>query len=259
MRAYTPAEKFQFKNALLVALTVSILCIAVHLFFLVSHVPKYNWSIYPRDLSQWYGIFTGQFIHASWSHLFSNLPPLFVTTLVMFFFYRSIGWASYFLILSLTGMMVFILGRNYSHIGASGLVYGLIAFIFFSGIFRRNVKSIALMTIMVIMYSGYLAGFFPTEERVSWESHLFGAIAGLWTAFVFRNFREADELDASDPYSTEEEEEPQYFLPRDIFEKTKTERQREQEQQQSNSWTSNSTLDDLWNPHPWRGSRDQDL
>lgn len=50
------------------------------------------------------------------------------------------------------------------------------------------------MTIMVIMYSGYLAGFFPTEERISWESHLFGAIAGLWTAFIFRNFREHDEV-----------------------------------------------------------------
>ncbi|MBK8956011.1 MAG: rhomboid family intramembrane serine protease [Saprospiraceae bacterium] len=220
-------EKENLQNALIVALSVSLLCVLVHLFFLVSQIPKYNWSIYPRDFSQWYGIITGQFIHAGWGHLFSNLPPLFITSGVLFYFYRSIGWSSLFLILTMTGLMVFFLGRNYSHIGASGLVYGLISFIFFSGIFRRNVKSIALMAVMVIMYSGYLAGFFPTEERVSWESHIFGTIAGLWAAYVFRNYREFDERQIPD-WREEQSSASEYFLPRDVFERTKEERRQEE-------------------------------
>ncbi|MBK9108394.1 MAG: rhomboid family intramembrane serine protease [Saprospiraceae bacterium] len=226
MNEFIHKEKEHLRNALSIALSVSVLCLLVHLLFLVSPIPKYNWSIYPRDFSQWYGIITGQFIHASWGHLFSNLPPLFITTGVLFYFYRSIGWASYFLILTITGLMVFILGRNYSHIGASGLVYGLISFIFFSGIFRRNVKSIALMGIMVVMYSGYLAGFFPTEERGSWESQLFGAVVGLWTSFVFSNYREFDEHQVPE-WKNEKAEAKEFFLPRDTFDKTKEERKRD--------------------------------
>lgn len=221
-------EKAVFFYALKIAIGLSLLCILVHLFFLVVPIHKYDWSIYPRDFSQLYGIITGQFIHATWGHLFSNLPPLFVTTLVLFFFYRSIGWSSFSLILTATGFMVFLFGRNYSHIGASGLIYGLISFIFFSGIFRRNVKSIVLMTIMVIMYSGYLAGFFPTEERVSWESHLFGAIAGLWTAFIFRNYRESDEEPIQFEWKGKDRTPKEFYLRRDVFEKTIKEREEEQ-------------------------------
>jgi membrane associated rhomboid family serine protease len=138
-------EKLALVYALKISLGLSFLCIAVHVIFSLFNIPKYEWSIYPRDLGQWYGILTGQFIHASWGHLFSNVPPLFVTTLLLFFFYRSIGWAGLSLILVLTGFMVFLFARNYSHIGASGLVYGLISFIFFSGLFRRNIRSYSLV------------------------------------------------------------------------------------------------------------------
>ena len=138
-------QRDHFIYSLKIALGIVVFCIIVHLIFIIIPTPKYYWSIYPRDLGQWYGIFTGHYIHASWGHLASNLPPL-------------------------------------------------IAFVFFSGIFRRNIKSVVLMVIMVIMYSGYTAGFIPTDEKVSWESHLFGAIAGLWTAFIFRNYREKDEV-----------------------------------------------------------------
>ncbi|MBK6546885.1 MAG: rhomboid family intramembrane serine protease [Saprospiraceae bacterium] len=234
-------EKERFFNSLNVALSVSILCILVHLVFLILPIHKYDWSIYPRDLGQWYGIFTGQFIHASWGHLFSNLPPLFITTLVLFYFYRTIGLASFSLLLMATGFMVFLFGRNYSHIGASGLVYGLISFIFFSGIFRRNVKSIVLMTIMVIMYSGYLAGFFPTDERVSWEAHLFGAIAGLWTAFIFRKYRESDEEPIKYDWKGQDRTPKEYFLQRNSFEKTISEREQENSDLQDSQDFQNTT------------------
>jgi membrane associated rhomboid family serine protease len=235
-------EKAILFYSLKVAIGFAVLCIVVHLIFLILPIHKYDWSIYPRDVGQIYGIITGQFIHASWGHLLTNIPPLLVSTWVLFYFYRSIGWSSFTLILMITGFMVFLFARNSSHIGASGLIYGLISFIFFSGIFRRNVKSIILMIIMVIMYSGYMAGFFPMEEKISWESHLFGAIAGLWTAFVFRNYREHDEEPIVFDWKGIDRAPAELYFPRDLFDKTLEERSREQELQ--NDETNESIIRD---------------
>ncbi len=210
--------------SLKVALGVCFFCIFVHIFFLISPYPNYYFSIFPRTINQWYGIFTGHYIHGSWVHLFSNIPPLLVTIGMIFFFYRSIGWAVYSLIWILTGFAVFMFARQYSHVGASGLVYGFISFIFFSGIFRRNVKSIALMVIVAIMYSGYSAGFLPSDAKISWESHLFGAIAGAWTAFIFRNYRENDEIEEKFEWKGQDRTPKDFFLPRDAFQKTKLDR-----------------------------------
>ncbi len=215
-----------FYYSLKVSLGVCLLMVVVHLIFSFAPIPKYNWSIYPRDVSQWYGIVTGQFIHSSWGHLFSNIAPLLVTIVVLFFFYHSISWAVFIMIILLTGFSVFVLGRNLSHIGASGMVYGLISFIFFSGIFRRNKKSIALAAIMVLMYGGYTAGFLPNQPGVSWESHILGALSGLWVSFIFKNYAEIDEKE-------QRQQRPQqplakeYYLPRDTFEKTLAQRQEE--------------------------------
>ena len=84
------------------------------------------------------------------------------------------------------------------------------------------------MTIMVIMYSGYLAGFFPSDEKVSWESHLFGAIAGLWTAFIFRNYRESDEEPIQYDWKHKDKAPKEHYLPRDVFEKTIEVREQEE-------------------------------
>ncbi|MDQ3141017.1 MAG: rhomboid family intramembrane serine protease [Bacteroidota bacterium] len=235
-------QKEKLIHSLWVAGGLSALMIFLHLLFLILPVDKLYWGIFPRDFHQWYGIFTGHFIHSSWSHLFSNLPPLVVTTLLIFFFYRSIGWAVLSLTLIATGFAVFIFARSSTHIGASGLVYGLIAFVFFSGLFRRNIKSIALTGIVAILYSGYSAGFLPIDEQVSWESHLFGAIAGLWTAFIFKNYREHDDNDKLYDWKGLDRTPKDYFLERDTFEKTIAEREEEEQKKkeadQQNSWNS---------------------
>jgi membrane associated rhomboid family serine protease len=232
-------QKALFLNSVYISLGVCILMIVIHLMVSILQVPKYNWSIYPRDIQQWYGIVTGQFIHSSWGHLLSNLAPLSVTIVMLFFFYKSISWAVFILILCLTGFSVFIFGRNLSHIGASGLVYGLISFMLFSGLFRRNIKSIVLASIMIIMYSGYTAGLVPTQPGVSWESHILGALSGLWTSFIFRNSREGDEIPVRYDWQGADRSPKDFFLERDTFEKTIAEREEEQrrlEQENKNIW-----------------------
>lgn len=221
-------QKETLSYAIKVSVGFTLAIILLHIMVGVLNIDRYYYSIYPRDLHQWYGIFTGHFLHSSWSHLFSNAPPLLLTLFMIFFFYQSIGWAAFSLIWILTGFAVFMFARESSHLGSSGLVYGLISFVFFSGLFRRNAKSIILMVIVVILYGGYTAGLLPIDEKVSWESHLFGAISGLWTAFIFRNFRESDEI-IQEPSWANDSKEKAYYFPRDTFEKTIEQRRIEEE------------------------------
>ncbi|NNF36372.1 MAG: rhomboid family intramembrane serine protease [Saprospiraceae bacterium] len=211
----------------------------VEIYEYVRNVDFSDWGIFPREWDGFIGILTAPYIHSDFEHLMSNSVPLVVLTTIMMFFYSRVAIPSYFIIQFLTGFSVWLFARPSYHIGASGVVYGLVAFVFWSGIFRRNLRSIVLALIVVVLYSGYFHGIVPNKEGVSWESHLFGGLVGIFTAFLFKDITEsADEV--VDPWA-DEEEPSQYFLPRDTFEKTKW--QKEQERLLSERrWDSDSTL-----------------
>jgi membrane associated rhomboid family serine protease len=97
---------------------------------------------------------------------------------------------------------VWIFARQAYHIGASGLVYGFVAFLFFSGIIRRDNRSIALALIVTFLYGGLTWGILPIKAEISWEAHLFGSIIGILLAFVFRKSDPAPKYD----WETEEEQ-----------------------------------------------------
>lgn len=184
-----------------------------------------TWGIYPRRFVGLKGIFTSPFIHSDFEHLISNTVPLFTLSTIMVIFYRRVAFASFILIYILTGFMVWLFARDNYIVGASGVVYGLVTFVLFSGIFKRNAKSIVLSLIVLMVYSGFFAGILPQEQRVSWESHLFGALVGIFVSYLFKNVREADEEPA---HVWEDEGEGDYYLPRDIFDKTKAQRAEEE-------------------------------
>jgi len=90
-------------------------------------------GLMPRDTSRVLGIFTSPFIHGDFQHLISNSVPLFVMSLMILFFYKKIAYRSIFYIYLLTGIAVWAFARpNVIHIGASGVVYGLVSFVFWS-------------------------------------------------------------------------------------------------------------------------------
>ena len=97
------------------------------------------------------------------------------------------------------------------------MVYGLLSFVFWTGIFRGNIKSIVLSLVVTVLYSGYIWGILPVKEGVSWESHLYGALVGIVIAFALRKNIEVDEEKKVYSFEIEEEEEAQYFLDRDTF------------------------------------------
>jgi membrane associated rhomboid family serine protease len=144
-------------------------------------------GILPRNLYGTIGIITSPLIHGDVMHLISNSFPLILLGIGVIYFYNKIAKIVFIWIYLMTGIWVWIVAREAYHIGASGIVYGLVSFLFFSGLFRRDAKSIAISLVVMFLYSGMLAGLFPTNNSVSWESHLLGAFAGIFCAYYFRN------------------------------------------------------------------------
>lgn len=143
-------------------------------------------GILPRTLKGSVGILTSPLIHGNFTHLLSNTFPLLLLTAGVVYFYNKVAVQVLTVIYLLTGLWVWIVAREAYHIGASGLVYGLVTFLFFSGIFRKDASSIALSMIVIFLYGGMLYGLVPTNSGVSYESHIVGAITGILIAFYYR-------------------------------------------------------------------------
>jgi membrane associated rhomboid family serine protease len=203
---------------------------AIHLFQVITGWSLAEYGLYPRRSWGLRGILFSPLLHADFPHLISNSFPLFTLAAIILYFYRSVAIRSFVLIYFLTGLAVWLFGRSVFHIGASGVVYGLVAFVFWNGIFRRNLKSIVLALIVMVFFKGMFLGILPTEQGISWESHLLGALVGILVSYLFKEELETDEYakPAYDPL--QEESEKSFFLDRDVFEKTKEERRRDQDE-----------------------------
>ncbi len=227
-------------------------------------------GVLPREIRGLWGILFSPLLHGSLDHIVSNSIPFLVLSTSMFYFYEKVAIRSFVMIYFLSGIALWFLGNLFfcgtefnrscylPHIGASGIVYGLLAFLFWNGIFRRSLQSIVIALIVTVLYSGYFAGIAPNakEGNISWEGHLLGAIMGIFTAFYFKDELENEEIESMrDIYADEDTSKVTPFLPGDVFDKTKAERLAElraaqlraaQElrdaQQNQNPWISDDTL-----------------
>lgn len=205
------------------------------------------YGIMSRRLWGLRGIVTGPLVHGSWAHLISNTVPLFVLTFLTFYFYRKVAVQAFWMIYFLTGSAVWLFARPVSHIGASGVIYGLVAFIFWNGIFRRSFRSIILAGIVMLLYSGMFMGVLPDQEGISWESHLLGSLVGIFVAYIYKAELEDEEAkDNTDSYAEEKIPRLPFFSP-DIFEKTKRQRAWEAEEEARRRRESESFFPPFWN------------
>lgn len=147
-------------------------------------------GIYPRHTEGILGVFTSPLIHSGIRHLFNNSIPILVLGWCLFYFYKDLGYAVFPVLWILSGIFTWLIGRDSWHIGASGLVYALSFFLFFSGIFRKYIPLMAVSLVVVFLYGSTVWNMFPIAEvvdpNVSWEGHLSGAVSGLLTASIFR-------------------------------------------------------------------------
>ncbi|MFM8263957.1 MAG: rhomboid family intramembrane serine protease [Pirellula sp.] len=138
-----------------------------------------RWGIVPRELGGLWGILFSPFLHGDLSHLLSNFLPLMIL-LALLLVTQKQGWLIVMQIVLLGGVLLWIFGRPAVHIGASGLIYGLIAYLMAAG-FRQGRFGPALAALLVgFLYGGtLLSGVLPSVgEQVSWDGHLTSAIAG---------------------------------------------------------------------------------
>lgn len=190
--------------------------IAVKLLEVSLNLDFSDHGVFPRNTERLYGILTYPFIHSGWKHLLNNSTAILVLGTMLFYFYKELAMRSLVWIFLLSGLWLWLGGRANYHIGASGLVYGLFGFLFVSGIIRKHLKLMALSLLVVFIYGSLVWGVFPIDERISFEGHLFGMLAGAGIAVVFR---ERGPQKPKYSWELEEEEVPDWF-PSDDEKKT---------------------------------------
>lgn len=161
-------------------------------FALDYFLPLESFGLVPRTLRGLPGIIAMPFLHGDFTHLLSNTVPLAVTMLLLAGSRANSG-AIVAIITILCGVGLWIFGRTALHIGASGVVFGLITFHVFAGIFEKRLQSIIISVVVGLLYfSTLLQGIVPFQQGVSWEGHLIGAIVGAMVALlVSRTLKQA--------------------------------------------------------------------
>jgi membrane associated rhomboid family serine protease len=125
-------------------------------------------------------------MHDGFAHLIANTPPLLVLGTAMLYLYPTAApWVLPAIWLG-PGLAVWLFARGGVHVGASGLVYGLLGYIFVAGLIRRDRRAIAASLLVCFMYGALVWGVLPIQARVSWETHLAAALIGVAFALVLR-------------------------------------------------------------------------
>lgn len=151
------------------------------------------------------GILTAPLVHGSWGHLVSNTLPLLVLGTALIYGTPRAAVIALPVIWLGSGMAVWLFAREAVHIGSSGLTYGMMFYVFIVGILRRDRRSVALALLAFFLYGGMIWGVFPLAPGISFEYHLFGALAGVACAF---GLHRRDPLPQRRRYEWEEEDEP---------------------------------------------------
>jgi membrane associated rhomboid family serine protease len=177
------SKAIMIQRGTVIALICAVM-IGVHVIDLVLGGFLKSFGIRPREIGSAYTIATAPWLHADFGHLGSNLASFIVLSALCLFngiryFLKASG-----LIIVLTGALVWLFGREAVHIGASGWIFGLWSLAIALAWFDRSYRNILISIVVVFFYGGMIFGVLPTQSYISFESHLFGAMAGVAAAFM---------------------------------------------------------------------------
>lgn len=184
------SDKIKFYKSLVFPVLLLALIWLVKIVEIYFRLDFSDLGIQPGHLRGLRGILLSPLLHGDLNHLWANSTPLFILTAGLVYYYPG----SWFKILAYawiaTGLWVWSFAEENSvHIGASGIVYALVAFHFTAGILKREVRQMAFAFLVIFLYGSVIWGIFPElfpDKNISWESHLLGLIAGSTLAFFFR-------------------------------------------------------------------------
>jgi membrane associated rhomboid family serine protease len=150
----------------------------------------YKLGVLPRTIEGLKGILFMPLIHSETeiSHLVNNSGPIFILLATLIYFYKDIALKVFIYTWILTGLFVWIYAENKGsyHIGISGIIYGLAAFLFTSGFIRKFLPLQAISLFVAFFYGSMIWGVLPIEEKISWEGHLMGFMIGIILANVYK-------------------------------------------------------------------------
>ena len=192
------------KRSFTIVATFTALLWLIKIFEMTLGTNFVEYSIYPGQLSRLTGILWAPLIHSSFSHLFANTAPLLILGTVLLYGYPKSAKIVIPVIYFGTGLSVWLFARPAFHLGASGLTFGFMFFVFSIGVLRWDKRAIPLSMVVFFLYGGMIWGIFPNKPDISYESHLFGAIIGVVLAVLLRNY---DPPPPEKHYSWEEDEE----------------------------------------------------
>lgn len=158
--------------------------IGVHVVNMLLQYRLTQYGIHPRELTSLWTIFTAPFLHGSIYHLANNLVGLCLFSGLYFVHSLRRYIDSSIIIIAITGILVWLFGRNATHIGASGWVFGLWSLCIATAWFERRFLNIVIALFVILFYGGVIYGVLPRDASVSFESHLFGVIAGAICAYI---------------------------------------------------------------------------
>jgi membrane associated rhomboid family serine protease len=175
---------------------------------------NYGWDlnrfgVRPQSVQGLIGIIAMPFLHGDFQHLLANSIPFLVGALLVFHLFPKKRWYIFLWIWLVSGAFVWVVGESRSiHVGASGVVYGLIAFLLTSGFVKKSKNLTAVSMLLIFLYGSLIWGIFPEYgeligKNISWEGHLAGALTGVALAFAYRKFGPEDDV-----FFEDEDEDP---------------------------------------------------
>ena len=184
---FTHSGKAQanFRLALKISLAVLTVLWLVFLLDAMLGLRLTRFGLRPGSAAGLWGIITAPLLHGSLKHIFSNSMPLFVSLTAILYLYPNSSARVIPLIWLGSGVLGWFIGRPSLHFGASGFIYGLLAYVFVSGILRRDMRSISVSMLVGFLYGSMIWGVLPIRPNMSWELHLSGAVMGVALAFWY--------------------------------------------------------------------------
>lgn len=169
-------------------LIISFLTICWGLFLLEGEFDMHfkQYGNRPRTVRGLIGILTSPLLHSDLEHIWGNTVSFFSLTAFLVFFYRPIAFKVFALIYFFSGALLWLWGGPGNHIGASGVIYGIAAFVFFSGLFRNDTKLLRVSLAVAFLYGSLIWWVLPIDPHISWEGHLSGAAIGVLLSWTMR-------------------------------------------------------------------------
>lgn len=187
---YTQSKraKSNFRLALKISLVFIGILWSIFIIDAVFGLRLGRFGLRPGSIAGLTGVFAAPLLHGSFEHLLSNTMPMFIAMTATLYLYPRSAFRVIPMIWIGSGVLAWFIGRPSLHYGASGLIYGLLAYVFFSGILRRDMRSVSVSLLVGFLYGSMVWGVLPIKPHMSWEMHLGGAVMGVLLAFVYRNW-----------------------------------------------------------------------